>query len=77
VHWDPGGDTARVLVAQSGIPAQVAQIRSDANNYYTLGNKEAIQILVTESDPPSKGGIVPFLSAVDKYPTWLETAVPS
>jgi hypothetical protein len=50
----------------------VAQIRSDLNNYYTLSNKNAIQILVTETGPPASGGIFPFLFAADDYLTWFE-----
>jgi hypothetical protein len=75
VHWYPSGDTAQVLAAQSGIPAQVAQIRSDLNNYYTLSNKSAIQIFITESGPSVTGGIVPFLFAADEYLTWFENGV--
>lgn len=75
VHWYPSGDTAQVLAAQSGIPAQVAQIRSDLNNYYTLSNKSAIQIFITESGPSVVGGIVPFLFAADEYLTWFENGV--
>jgi len=72
VHWYPSGTNAQILAAQAGIPAQVAQIQSDLDNYYTLSNKSEIQILVTETGPGSAGGILPFLFAVDDYLTWFE-----
>ncbi|NYF77830.1 hypothetical protein [Granulicella arctica] len=71
-HWYPGGTTAQILAAQAGIPAEVAHIRSDLNSYYTLGNKSAIQILVTETGPASEGGVFPFLFTADDYLTWFE-----
>ena len=72
VHWYPAGSNAQILAEQATIPAQVAQIRSDLNNYYTLSNVNDIEILVTETGPGSSGGIVPFLFAVDDYLTWFE-----
>jgi hypothetical protein len=72
VHWYPGGTNAQVLAAQSTIPALVAQIRSDLKAYYTLSNVNDMEILVTESGPPSTGGILPFLFAADEFPTWFE-----
>jgi hypothetical protein len=72
VHYYPGGTDAQVLAAQAGIPALVAQIRSDLKNYYTLSNVNEMQILVTESGAPSTGGILPFLFAADEFPTWFE-----
>ena len=72
VHWYPSGSDAQILAAQSGIPAQVSQIRSDINNYYTLSNKGSIQIAITESGPSVAGGDYPFLFTTDDYLTWLE-----
>ncbi|MGA2216730.1 MAG: hypothetical protein ABSG51_01500 [Terracidiphilus sp.] len=72
VHYYPGGTNAQVLAAQSTIPALVAQIRSDLKAYYTLSNVNDMEILVTESGPPSTGGILPFLFAADEFPTWFE-----
>ena len=74
-HWYPGGSTtAGILAAQSGIPAAAAQIRSDLNNYYTLSNKNAFQIIVTETGPSStvSQGVEAFLFAADDYLTWFE-----
>jgi hypothetical protein len=75
-HWYPGGSTAQILAGQSGIPATAAQIRSDIDNYYTLSNKNEIQIIVTETGPDNSGTIDPgnaaFLFALDDYLTWLE-----
>jgi len=76
-HWYPGGSTtAGILAAQSGIPAAAAQIRSDLNNYYTLSNKAAFQIIVTETGPDNSYTIDPgvgaFLFAADDFLTWLE-----
>jgi hypothetical protein len=75
LHWYPSGTDAEVLAAQAGIPAQVSQIRSDINSYYTLSNKSSIQVLVTESGPGVEGGIFPFLFTVDEYPTFFENGV--
>ena len=74
VHWYPSGTVAQNLAAQAGIPAQVATIRSDLNNYYTLSNKNAFQIIVTETGPSSSvsQGVEAFLFAADDYLTWLE-----
>lgn len=72
VHWYPGGTAAQILAEQATIPAQVAQIRSELNSYYTLSNKSAIQILVTETGPASEGGDFPFLFTADDYLTWFE-----
>ena len=72
VHWYPSLPDATVLAAQANIPATVAQIRSELNNYYTLSNKSAMQILVTETGPAASGGIFPFLFTVDDYLTWFE-----
>jgi Ricin-type beta-trefoil lectin domain-like len=72
VHWYPGGTAAQILATQAGIPAQVAQIRTELNSYYTLSNKSAIQILVTETGPASEGGVFPFLFTADDYLTWFE-----
>jgi hypothetical protein len=81
VHWYPSGTNAQILAAQAGIPAQVAQIRSDLNNYYSLSNKDAIQILITETGPGDLttvgGGILPFLFATDDYLTWFENGASS
>jgi len=74
VHWYPSGTVAQNLAAQSGIPAEVATIRSDLNNYYTLSNKNAFQIIVTETGPSStvSQGVEAFLFAADDYLTWFE-----
>jgi hypothetical protein len=75
LHWYPSGTNAQILAAQSGIPAQVSQVRSDINNYYTLSNKSSMQILVTESGPGVAGGVYPFLFAADEYLTWFENGI--
>jgi len=72
VHWYPSLPDATVLATQADIPSTVAQIRSDLNNYYTLSNKSAIQIIVTETGPAASGGIFPFLFTLDDYLTWFE-----
>jgi hypothetical protein len=75
VHWYPSGTTAPpILSAQAGIAATVAQIRSDLNNYYTLSNKNSIQILVTETGPGDDvgQGVVASLFTADDYLTWFE-----
>jgi len=72
VHWYPSLPDATVLAAQANIPATVAQIRSELNSYYTLSNKNAMQILVTETGPAASGGLFPFLFTVDDYLTWFE-----
>jgi hypothetical protein len=74
VHWYPSGTVAQNLATQAGIPAQLATLRSDLNNYYTLSNKDAIQIIVTETGPSGSvgQGVEAFLFAADDYLTWLE-----
>ena len=71
-HYYPSGSDAQVLAAQTGIPSQVAQLRSDIANYYTVGNGSSIQIAITESGGGSGSGLVPFLFSVDDYLTWIE-----
>jgi hypothetical protein len=73
-HWYPSGSAAQNLAVQAQIPATVAQFRSELNSYYTLGNKNNIQIIVTETGPSSSvdPGVGSFLFALDDYLTWLE-----
>jgi hypothetical protein len=71
-HYYPSGSDAQYLAAQTVIPSQVAQLRSDIANYYTVGNGSSIQIAITESGTGSPGGIFPFLWSVDDYLTWIE-----
>ncbi len=75
VHWYPSGTDAQVLAAQygpNGIAANVAQIRSDIANYYTLSNGNNLEIIVSETGSGSVGGIVPALFATDDDLTWFE-----
>ena len=75
VHWYPSGTDAEVLAAQygpNGIAANVAQIRSDIANYYTLSNANSLEIIVSETGSGSVGGIVPALFATDDDLTWFE-----
>jgi hypothetical protein len=71
-HWYPSLPDSQVLAAQAGIPSLVGTIRSELNSYYTLGNKDEIEILVTETGPVSEGGDYEFLFTVDDYLTWFE-----
>ena len=73
-HYYPSGTLPQILAAQSGIPSQVSQLRSDISKYYTLGNGSSLQILITESGPgaTTSGGVYPFLFAADDYLTWIE-----
>ena len=71
-HYYPSGSDAQYLAAQTAIPAQVAQLRSDIANYYTVGNGSSLQLAITESGASVAGGIFPFLWSVDDYLTWIE-----
>ena len=73
LHWYPKGTDAQVLASTATINAQIAQVRSDIQKYYTLGNGNQLQILVTESAAPAGvGGILPYLFASDEFLTWFE-----
>jgi len=75
VHWYPSGTDAEVLAAQygpNGIAANVAQIRSDIANYYTLSNSNNLEIIVSETGSGAVGGILPALFATDDDLTWFE-----
>lgn len=72
LHWYPSGTNAQVLASPSTINAQVAQVRSDIQKYYTLGNSNQLQLLVTETAATSNGGLFPYLFATDEFLTWFE-----
>ncbi len=72
LHWYPKGTDAQVLASTATIQSQVAQVRSDIQQYYTLGNASQLQLLVTESATPTTGGIFPYLFTTDEFLTWFE-----
>lgn len=72
LHGYPSGTNAQVLAAPATISSEVAQVRSDIQKYYTLGNAKQIQLLVTESAASSDGGIYPYLFTSDEFLTWFE-----
>lgn len=72
-HWYPSGTTAQVLAAPSQqISSEVSQLRSAIQQYYTLGNGNQLQILVTETAANANGGIFPYLFTADEFLTWFE-----
>lgn len=73
LHWYPTGTDAQVLASPASISSQVSQVRSDIQQYYTLGNASQLQLLVTESAAPAGAvGIYPYLFASDEFLTWFE-----
>ena len=72
LHWYPNGTDAQVLASTASISSQVSQVRSDIQNYYTLGNGSQLQLFVTESAAPTVGGIFPYLFTTDEFLTWFE-----
>lgn len=72
-HWYPSGTNAQVLAAPGQqISSEVSQLRSAIQQYYTLGNGNQLQILVTETAANSNGGLFPYLFTVDEFLTWFE-----
>jgi hypothetical protein len=73
LHWYPSGTDAQVLASPGQqISSQVAQVRSDIQKYYTLGNANQLQLLVTETAASANGGLFPYLFTVDEFLTWFE-----
>ena len=70
----PQRHDAQVLAAQATIPATVAQIRSDLNNYYTLSNVSEMQIFVTESGPGASAAFSRFSLPRTSISPGLKTA---
>ena len=71
-HWYPNGTDAQVLAAPATVSSEIATFRSAIQQYYTLGNGNQIQILVTEAAANSNGGLLPYLFTADEYLSWFE-----
>lgn len=74
-HWYPNGTDAQVLAAPAAVNSEVATFRSAIQQYYTLGNGNQIQIIVSEAAANRNGGLYPFLFTADMYLSWFEQGV--
>ncbi len=75
IHWYPGGNTASVLAASTGIVATVTSTFTELTNALGAAHASQMKIAVTETGAGGAVGAPVALYAADNYLTWIENGI--